>query len=315
MKSKRITTKDWSPSTIRKILSDIVYIGHLEQKKCTKKNYKSKVYKMTDKKQRIYTYNAHEPIISEYDFNKVQENFKRCVRTSNYEKRTYLFSGMLKCEDCGCPMLRHPKFAKGKLYVYHKCRTYSQRSVKSCNHSHSIREDRLQEIVFGAIKSQIYLIAELSNVLHQVNMNDTTQEKISHLKKQKLKNLKQIDLDYEEKLQIYRDWKKDTISKQEYFVFSNQLTSRIEKLESSISKLDSEIKLYTDMKEKNLEWLKDYLHHFNSTELTRTMMLALVDNIYIKKNKSIRVVFKHSDKIEKLNEYVVDNGKGLRNVQ
>ena len=58
--------------------------------------------------------NTHEAIIDRETFDKVQGLLKRDTRTAPKQKQLYLFSGFLKCADCGRAMSR---IASKGIYV------------------------------------------------------------------------------------------------------------------------------------------------------------------------------------------------------
>lgn len=67
----------WSPNTVRKILKNPVYIGHMVQGKERKVSYKSSKVRATPKDEWIWVFNTHKPIVSEDIFYKVQKRFER----------------------------------------------------------------------------------------------------------------------------------------------------------------------------------------------------------------------------------------------
>ena len=91
--------------------------------------------------------NTHEAIIDRETFDKVQGLLKRDTRTAPKAKQLYLFSGFLKCADCGRAMSR---IASKGIYVYYQCGTYKSLSKKACT-MHSIKSDRLEAGVLFAI--------------------------------------------------------------------------------------------------------------------------------------------------------------------
>lgn len=64
---------DWKFVTVRKILTDMVYIGDMENGKYTVENYKTKKRVKTPIEKHIIVPNTHEAIISREKFKTVQE--------------------------------------------------------------------------------------------------------------------------------------------------------------------------------------------------------------------------------------------------
>ncbi len=91
----------WEYNTINRILVNEVYIGHTVQGKKKSPNLKVKKHFDVNKDDWVKVCDTHEPIISIADFNLVQELLKNDTKKSPNEDSLYIFSGILKCKDCG----------------------------------------------------------------------------------------------------------------------------------------------------------------------------------------------------------------------
>lgn len=125
----------WSVVTINRILTNEVYIGVLVQGKQSTPNYKVKKVVSKDESEWVRVENAHEAIIDYDDFMAVRNLMKRDVRTAPEEDSVYLFSGFLRCGDCGQNMVRKTIPSGKKKYIYYVCST--NKSKQGCS-SHSI---------------------------------------------------------------------------------------------------------------------------------------------------------------------------------
>ena len=90
----------WRPTSVQNILKNEVYLGRLLQGKTKKLSYKSKKKIELPRKMWIVEENAHEPIIDNDTFTKVQEILKRKYNT-RYRNREYLLKGITYCHNCG----------------------------------------------------------------------------------------------------------------------------------------------------------------------------------------------------------------------
>lgn len=111
----------WSTITISNMLKNPVYVGDMAQGRNRVKSYKIHKIEAVPEKDWIVVPNTHEPIIDREAFEKVKQLLKRDTRTSPKQKQLYLFSGFLRCADCGRAMSR---IASKELYVYYQCGTY-----------------------------------------------------------------------------------------------------------------------------------------------------------------------------------------------
>ena len=297
-------SKSWGTTSIRKMLSNIAYAGHMEQKKESKPNYLSNKMIVVPIEERFFAYNTHEPIINQSDFTRVQDNYKKWIRTAPNQKEVHLFAGLLRCIDCNAGMAR---CSRNGMYINYKCRTYQRKSRTICSHSHVIKHDELLDIVFHSIKAQIRGVANLTSIFEKINTHDSTKKKIALFKKQIRDVTREIESANQDKVDTYTDWKRDYITKEDYQLYNRILTEKIRKLELRISYLDSELDSCANIKEKNIGWFTEYMTYFKKSQLDRDMVTALIDTIYIGKDKSVKIVFRYKDEIQRLQQFVESN--------
>lgn len=131
----------WSSTTIKRILTNEIYLGHMVQGKREKINYKLK--KSMDKPQEkwIKVENTHEAVISKDQFWIVQNLLKADGRISPVTEENSLFMGILFCGDCGEQMIRRVNYYKDTKKVYYICSTKNR--GEGCSR-HSILEGQLK---------------------------------------------------------------------------------------------------------------------------------------------------------------------------
>lgn len=142
----------WCPRTVMWILSNPIYVGTVTQHKTTCVSYKNhKVIKVPDS-EHIVKENAHEPIISQEVWDKVQEQNKSVSR-GRVDKSNVIhsLSGLIICADCGKKLKYRKTSKKGG---YYSCRTYVDLGKKYCS-SHTISESILERLVLDDIKSML----------------------------------------------------------------------------------------------------------------------------------------------------------------
>ena len=117
----------WSTITIDTIFKNRVYVGDMVQGRQRVKSYKIHIQEKVPEEEWFIVENTHEAIIDRETFAKVQSLLKRDTRTAPKAKQLYLFSGFLKCADCGRAMSR---IASKGIYVYYQCGTYKSLSKR-----------------------------------------------------------------------------------------------------------------------------------------------------------------------------------------
>ena len=140
----------WSSSSVKRILTNEVYLGHLLQGRTEKVNYKVKKSIEKPKEEWVRVENTHEPIISDSDFEAVQNLLKADGRVSPESKSLSPFMGLLFCGDCGEQMVRRRVRYKESDKVYYICSTKKPgRGMQPPQH----RGNTLKELV--ALRSQV----------------------------------------------------------------------------------------------------------------------------------------------------------------
>ena len=109
----------WSARMIHEVLTNEVYTGDLVQGRHRVKSYKVHQIEAVPEEDWVRVPNTHEAIIDREMFDKVQGLLKRDTRTSPKGREVHLFSGFLRCADCGKALTRS---LSGK-YVYYACST------------------------------------------------------------------------------------------------------------------------------------------------------------------------------------------------
>lgn len=137
---KRSESSKWAYNSVRRILSNEVYIGVLAQGKRGTPNHKVRVVQKKDKSEWIKVENTHEAIISYDDLTAVGEMLKRDTRCSAGKSEAAVFSGFLFCGDCKRGMVKKTVPSGGKKYVYYVCS--ASKDEGNCS-SHSISEKEL----------------------------------------------------------------------------------------------------------------------------------------------------------------------------
>ncbi|MCI8436121.1 MAG: recombinase family protein [Clostridia bacterium] len=139
----------WSEMSLRFMLNNIMYIGHLPMLQETTVSYKNHKRQAKDPSDWVITYNNHEPIISQELWDKVHERMKSVAQ--GRKTRTgfvHPLSGFLYCADCGYKLKMSGTYSYKGEYRYHFDCGYHLRFGKSLCFSHYIPAKVLEE---GAI--------------------------------------------------------------------------------------------------------------------------------------------------------------------
>ncbi|WRS27398.1 recombinase family protein [Oscillospiraceae bacterium MB08-C2-2] len=292
----------WSAKTISDILKNRLYIGDMVQGRQRVKSYKIHTQEQVPENEWYIVENTHEPIIERPIFEKVQELLKRDTRTAPQKKKLYLFSGFLRCADCGKAMSRSQ--VKGTVYYF--CRTYKDQSKMACT-KHSIKHNRLEAAVLYAIQQQVYLAVHYANTLEYIStvpLQISQSIRIEALIEAKEKERSKI-MRY--KQSIYQDWKDGEITHSDYRHMSEDYERQIAALGEVLKNLHAEREELQNGITAESPCLVVFKKFETIDKLTREVLVELVDHIKVHENGNISVKFKVADQLRRVMEYIEIN--------
>lgn len=281
----------WCDRTVRRILKNEMYIGNMVQGKNRTVSYKIHECKAVPKEDWIIVENTHEPIVDRETFAKAQSLFGRHIRSSPVTKQTDLFSGLVRCADCGAVMSKKTVKLPYGTYRYYKCTT--KRKQGKCT-NHTIRIDKLEEAVLVYLQTMIDLAVEYDEVILKLG-DDSSRKAVPDKALQS--QIRERDKCKKMMLDLYPDWKSEIITRDEYLELKANLTEKIAALDKSISDLQG-------TRQKRLEEDNSFVEHFkkhrNIARLTRAVLVELVDTILVHEDSRITIQIKYRDEFEKL---------------
>ena len=171
--NKLDSTRQWTYSTVNKVLHNRIYTGAMVQgkSKLSKFDRECKVFddndniriktKQIEEDKWFVVENTHEPIISNDEFEITRGLLKRNSRTINFENIS-LFAGMIKCGDCGKALVKN----KSGNRIYYICSKYRQLGKDACTR-HTVGEDMLSKYILKELYNDAKLYRDGLNTLKQ----------------------------------------------------------------------------------------------------------------------------------------------------
>lgn len=160
---RRAVKPDWSIVTVQGILDNDFYVGTLRQGKYTRTKINGKDVRQEEEKQLVFAHH-HPAVIDERTF-ALTRTLREKRGTAHYrgiKKYDNVYSGFLRCGDCGSPMFAMSRKDLRPAYV---CGTYHRRGRCGCT-SHHIRADRLDELMKHYVRR---VMEHSSEMLEQLN--------------------------------------------------------------------------------------------------------------------------------------------------
>ncbi len=286
----------WDSTTVTRTLKNKMYLGHMVQGKQKIISYKVHDRVSMPENQWFIKENTHEAIITQELFDQAQDLSLRDTRTPNGEKSVWLFSGFVRCADCGKAM--HRKSNK-KGHSYYFCRTY-EKARDRCT-KHSINEQALSDAVLTAIRCQIIVVESLAQKLDAMNSAPVVQTRTKRIDALLNNRKQEYDKLRSAASALYLDWKGGDISKDDYRYMKEKFDGQLEQLTKIVATLEEEKRQLNDgLTTKENPLFTYFLKHRNIQNLDRSVMSSLLDVVLVHEGKDITVVFKYTDQCERL---------------
>ena len=293
----------WGVRMIHSILTNPTYTGDLAQGRSRVKSYKVHQIEAVPEEEWVRVPDTHEAIITHETFDKVQALLVRDTRTSPKGREVHLFSGFLKCADCGRAITR----CVGKNNnVYYSCSTYKNRSRTACT-MHSIKHERLEAAVLFAVQHQVHLAVSYSEIVTQINsapIKKSQSYRLDDLIAAKERELTKIT---RYKQSLYQDWKDGEITQQEYRDMKADYERQTSDISAVLTRLNAERAELANGVDNEHPALVAFMKYQNIEALNREILVELVDYIKVYENGNISVKFKFADELRKIAEYIEIN--------
>ena len=301
----------WPDSSVRRILTNEMYIGNMVQGKNTTISYKIKKCRAIPKEEWIIVEGTHEPIIEKDTFYQAQALFNKNIRKSPTKSEVDLFSGLVRCADCHRIMNKKTNQHSYGTYHYYRCATARKMKKSACG-NHTIRIDKMQHTVMVTIQKMVELAVQMSEALSKINRDPQRVKESDHLR-QSLETLtSQREKEYRMQLDLYPDWKSGVITQQEYLALKAKIAEKIAVLDTKIENAKKTLDAYAHGIDDENAFITAFKKYENFTELTRGMLVELVDEILVHDNASIDVNFKFADAYQQVVEYIELNKESVQ---
>ena len=285
----------WSDKTVRRTLRDEMYIGNMVQGKRRKISYKDKAILACDEIDWIRVEGTHKAIIRPEDFARVQRMLKHGAKTSSVSGETDLFSGLLKCADCGHALIKKTNRNPDKTYIYYRCSSHCK--CKTACSAHTIRYEKLYSAVLATIQRMVTVAVSADEVLKEMRPHPSGAER-ADIKKQiqaqeeSLEKVRQLLAD------LYPDYKSGLLNKDQYLMNKQKMEQEQHRLTQCIKRLKTASNDPSDRSATENEFIDHFKKCGNIDRLTRPLLTELVDHITVHEAGDLDVTFNFRDAFE-----------------
>lgn len=297
----------WSHVAVRRILQNEVYTGVLVQGRRTTPNYKTKKFIYKDEAEWVRVEGKHEAIISRPRFDLVQQLLSEDTRAAEKKSAVHPYCGRIFCADCDAPAVRKTVKSGGRQYVYYVC-SANKADRNTCS-KHSIREDVLNAAVLATIQRQIEVILDWDRALQQIDSMSWERAELRKLDANIEYQNQIVERNNALRLGIYEDLQSGILTKSEFLTMKEEFAARIEQAKGVIAQLMTDKNNIQHGLSKRQSWLSQFKEYENVSEITRILIVSLVERINIFEGSEIEVVFRHRDQFADIMAFLAEQKK------
>ena len=281
----------WDHIKVSNILRQEAYTGKLIMRKRVKVAPCAKKHRPTEPSEQFVRENAHEPIVSQEEFDRVQAMIPKRKGWNRENQKQYPLKGLVRCGTCGKVMPLHDQRPGG---------------VFQCQEAligHSVCSRKL----FPMPEVEQTVFQTLQPILRKI-----IQEEKKHSRKQKEKRLSQCKSNrsdlmrkreqlQQQKAQCYEAYVSGVLTLEVYLEQKSVYTQRGQELDQQIAALDGQQTMLSfSSVPADLRQAADNAKTFSSAEeLTREMVVCFIHRIYLYESH-IEIQWKFKDLFEQL---------------
>ena len=272
---------DWSVGQVKEILKDETYIGNSIHNKQTNISYKNKKKIRKPKEEWVRIENTHEAIISEDVFYHVQNQIAS-RRRKQKNGTTKIFSGLVKCADCGWSLSYGENRQNKTPYGHYHCSNYGQGTGK-CS-MHYVRYDTLYTYVLLRVQHWTKAVREDEERLLESILKAGDKERTVAMKKHTAelskaeKRKAEVDRLF---AKMYEDRVSERITEYNFNMLSQKYQLEQIELDEKIQKLKTALAESKQSVEDARKWIEIVKQYSEPTELTAELLNNMIDKIVV----------------------------------
>lgn len=289
----------WHKSTISKILTNRAYTGTLVQGRRQQNLAKGVKQHFVEENEQIIFENAHEPIISKEDFEKVLEGRKQRLENHPFAAKMHDFErdyenrykGLVFNDNTGKELFRRTRiYGKNQDRLYYSFQNDTSTGTLEKEKSVFVMERDLDKAISDKVSEFITKATSKKKFIERVSLrfDEGLSLAIKDIDKLKDKVLKE-DLLIQK---AYEEYSLGKIDRELYSLKREIALSHIATINNEVIALENKAKELEKEKRKSLKWIRDVFSAKGIEKLSGDLIHSLVEKIIVYTNHNFEVVFK-----------------------
>ena len=289
----------WHKSTISKILTNRAYTGTLVQGRRQQNLAKGVKQHFVEENEQIIFENAHEPIISKEDFEKVLEGRKQRLENHPFAAKMHDFErdyenrykGLVFNDNTGKELFRRTRiYGKNQDRLYYSFQNDTSTGTLEKEKSVFVMEKDLDKAISDKVSEFITKATSKKKFIERVSLrfDEGLSLAIKDIDKLKDKVLKE-DLLIQK---AYEEYSLGKIDRELYSLKREIALSHIATINNEVIALENKSKEIEKEKRKSLKWIRDVFSAKGIEKISGDLIHSLVEKIIVYDNHNFKVVFK-----------------------
>ena len=285
----------WREETIRRMLSNKVYLGHIEYGKRINLSYKSKKRKYIPSEEWNIALHMHEAIITEELFDKVQ-NQRNKNKTIKRKKHEWPLNGLVKCKECGAKMTLKVEYKRDnskelkskKICCLNGLKRY--RGKECIRGSKGLDEGILNQIICRNLKETMETLDEKKiKSLIIKKQNEEVTNNINYNKELLNKELEKVENEIK---MLYQDYKEDLLDRDDYKKYYKEKSNEKTRIKKEVEILENEENHKKFITEDEVNKLVKNILHMK--EVNKDIIPDIISEIKIDDKNQVYIYYRYN---------------------
>lgn len=274
----------WTAAKVWRILRSYEYTGALVMGKKKVLALGSKTYRSVPKSEQVIFENAHEAIVSHEEFELAQMAIRKMGGQGYMMPKKYPLKGKVACGNCKRRLEYAERVGGAVLFCPHKRQAGKYSKCCGDNFSEAMINARVGYAIRQMLKMVNFLKGE---TVHTMTVEMPDVGKVT-------RELEQVQAEQVRQYEAYAD---GVISREQYIKKKQELSRKATELQTALDLADG----IKEEEENNSDALKEIADQgqtlCSSGRLTREMVYAFIEKVYVYDTNKVEVVFQCEDVI------------------
>ncbi len=309
--------KSWGQMTVKNMLENPVYLGHMVQGRRRSEFYAGIPDHDLPPSEWTVVKNTHEAIIDQATFDRVQalrqkDKDRYQANLGKYDhlgSEDNIFQGLVYCSDCGRPMVRYKSVTcKGtKLTYRYVCPNYANLVERSgCAYKY-LPDENLKDVLGRLIAQEAALAVDAAALLEKRQDAGPSMVDLELARtKAEWDSLGRL------RERLMRDFLAGVLGKEDHDRMKQRYAQEAAELEKRLTRLKKEQRREKELLTTRNPWLSEFRKHTGKVELTRELVQALVERITVYAENRVEIRLKYRDeRAELLEKLMIMDKEGI----